>query len=102
MYFDTDTLDDYGNRFSHFSMRELTSGDDCYEAAQREVTKSKRSLYSRDFNAPAQVGLEVFDKVGYTNAMDGIDGEFLVKSLEFRFSKKPIAFDMAVGLEGTG
>jgi len=100
IYYDLDTLDDYGSRFSQFSIRELTSGDDCYEAAQREVTKSKRGLYSRDFDAPAQVGLEVFDKVGYTNAMDGIDDEFLTKSLEFRYCKKPVAFGMSGGLEG--
>ena len=102
IYYDTDTLDDRGSRFAQVSARELTSGDDCYEAAQREITKSKRGLYSRDFDAPAQVGLEVFDKVGYTNLMDGIDDDFLTKSLEFRYSKKPIAFDMSVGLEGAG
>jgi len=83
----------------HFEMRELGTPGACYEAARDKVEESLRKLELHDFSAPSQVALEKWDRIHYENQKDGTDSDFLVKSLSFSFTKRPVGFMMTVGLE---
>ena len=98
-YFDDDMINDFGWRFAQYTIRELTEPQACYEAAEAKVMESKRGLYKRDFDAPAQVALEPDDRIRYNNVKDGINGDFLVRSLTFTFQKRPALFNMYCGME---
>ena len=64
-YFDPELYEERGWRYRYYQMRELGTAKACVEAAQKKIEELERSLYERDFRAPAQVALEVGDKVYY-------------------------------------
>ncbi len=98
-YHDATLLASHGWRFSQFTIRELASADACYEAARLKVAESKRKLYERTFQAPAQLALEIWDRIRYTNARDGVDDDFVVTDINYVYQKNPPTLDMNVGIE---
>ena len=83
-------------------MKELGSVKACKEAAEAKLAELKAKLSLRDFDAPAQVGLEKGDLVHYTNIKDGTDDDFLAEQLSLAFVKRPISFKMSVSLKTSG
>lgn len=94
--YDSDIQSTKGYRFAQETISELTSVEDCINAAEDILAERNRFLYNEDWTGFLDLRLQRHDRIRIINSEDGTDGDFLIASIDLSGSYADAAADMNI------